>query len=451
MNFINSILLFFALLLLGPTVISNTKTKDSKSIELAAKKIDPFEDMVTVRGGTFNMGMNTEEGESRQWNNPYHRVTVSSFRIDKYEVSNKKYRDYTHWLEKSGQQNAALAKAALPDTTVWREALAYNEPMVEAYFRAKAYNDYPVVGVSWIQARNYCRWRTDRANENLLFSYNLIPDPKTTPYMGKLLPANGAQNTTTTNTTTGAAPVTTASTRKNKSDDEYIYKPDFRLPTEAEWEYAAKVSSAKNYISNHTEKAGSNSKFVGASVVDSDSPYPWGGVGIEDLRNTKKGKRGMYMANFKSGNGDYMGMIGYTNDGAGFPSKVNSFLQNRLGLYNISGNVNEWVADIYRPLTANDVPDMNPYRDSDTLDGKDPSTSSYDADHSRINNQSRVYKGGSWKDLPIYLNIGTRRYLDENEKSSSIGFRCVSSKFGEDEASIDADRSIPWWKRLFKK
>jgi formylglycine-generating enzyme required for sulfatase activity len=449
MNFINSILLFFALLLLGPSFISNSETKDAKSIQLAAKKIDPFQDMVLVRGGTYAIGMNTEESEMRQWNNPYRRATVSTFRIDKYEVSNKKYRDYIHWLEKAGQQYAGLVKDALPDTLVWREPLAYNEPMVQGYFRAKAFNDYPVVGVTWVQANNYCRWRTYRANENILFNYGLIPDPKTTPYMGKLADATGTPATAAAN----AANPATASAKKIKSDEEYIVKPDFRLPTEAEWEYAAKVSSSKNYISNfNNQKAGSNSKFSNASVVESDSPYPWGGVGVEDLRNTKKGKQGMYMANFKSGNGDYMGMIGYSNDGAGFPAKVNSYLQNKLGLYNISGNVNEWVADIYRPLSSRDVNDMNPYRGDSTLDGDEPTLASYDSEVSTlISNKSRVYKGGSWKDRPYWLNIGTRRYLDQDKSSSSIGFRCVSSAFGYDAASKDADNSTPWWKRLFKK
>ena len=449
MNFINSILLFFALLLLGPSFISNSETKDAKSIQLAAKKIDPFQDMVLVRGGTYAIGMNTEESEMRQWNNPYRRATVSTFRIDKYEVSNKKYRDYIHWLEKAGQQYAGLVKDALPDTLVWREPLAYNEPMVQGYFRAKAFNDYPVVGVTWVQANNYCRWRTDRANENILFNYGLIPDPKTTPYMGKLADATGTPATAATN----AANPASASAKKIKSDEEYIVKPDFRLPTEAEWEYAAKVSSSKNYISNfNNQKAGSNSKFSNASVVESDSPYPWGGVGVEDLRNTKKGKQGMYMANFKSGNGDYMGMIGYSNDGAGFPAKVNSYLQNKLGLYNISGNVNEWVADIYRPLSSRDVNDMNPYRGDSTLDGDEPTLASYDSEvNTLISNKSRVYKGGSWKDRPYWLNIGTRRYLDQDKSSSSIGFRCVSSAFGYDAASKDADNSTPWWKRLFKK
>lgn len=451
MNFINSILLFFAVLLLGPTVLSTNQSKEATAVQLAAKNVNPFKDMALVRGGTYTIGMNTEENEMRQWNNPYRRATVSSFKIDKYEVSNKKYREYIHWLEKWGKQYEGLVKAALPDTTVWREPLAYNEPMVQGYFRAKAFNDYPVVGVSWVQATEYCRWRTDRANEQTLFSYGYIPDPKTTPYLGKLNGgANAAAGATTTNTNAPATPA--RATKKLKSDDELLVVPEFRLPTEAEWEYAAKVASSKNYITNfQNNKAGSNSRNPGSSVVESDSPYPWGGVGVEDLRNTKKGKQGMYMANFKSGNGDYMGMIGYANDGAGFPSKVNSFMQNKLGLYNISGNVNEWVDDIYRPLSSKDMSDMNPHRGNNSLDGDDPELSSYDNENTLITDKSRVYKGGSWKDRPYWLNIGTRRFLDQEKSSSSIGFRCVSSEFGLDAASEAADNSVPWYKRLFKK
>jgi sulfatase modifying factor 1 len=146
-----------------------------------------------------------------------------------------------------------------------------------------------------------------------------------------------------------------------------------------------------------------------------------------------------------------MGMIGYANDGAGFPSKVNSFMQNKLGLYNISGNVNEWVDDIYRPLSSKDMSDMNPHRGDNTLDGDDVELSSYDNENTLITDKSRVYKGGSWKDRPYWLNIGTRRFLDQNKSSSSIGFRCVSSEFGLDAASEAADNSVPWYKRLFKK
>lgn len=120
-----------------------------------------------------------QESIMGEWNNNLRRVTVSSFRIDKYEVSNKKYRTYINWLKKIfipiGRDS--IVRAALPDTSVWKTALSYNDPMVEGYFRSNAFNDYPVVGVTWEQANNYCRWRTDRANENTLIKYKLI-DPK---------------------------------------------------------------------------------------------------------------------------------------------------------------------------------------------------------------------------------------------------------------------------------
>ena len=456
MNFINSILLFFGVLLLGPKLVSQFESNNNNKVAFASKD-DPYDSTILIRGGTFAMGMN-QENIMGDWNNNLRRVTVSSFRIDQYEVSNRQYRNYITWLENVYKPMGmdSIVKKALPDTTVWNADLAYNDPMIGnsksskfsqgGYFRHKAFNDYPVVGVSWEQANEYCKWRTNRANEKTLKKYGLI-DP-TKPFIGKLYNNNQSDSNEKT--------FPTKTKLRSKDFENYVLVPDFRLPTEAEWEYAAKVSSGKNYISNfNNPKAGSNSGTPNASIVSSDSPYPWSSNGNDGLRSNPTGRiskkekdsRGMFMANFKNGSGDYMGMIGYTNDGAGFPSKINSFLQNPLGLYNLSGNVNEWVADIYRPMSSIDMDDFNPYRGNSVLDGDDSTIAIYETGlNTLISDKSRVYKGGSWKDRPYWLNPGTRRYLDQDKSNSTIGFRCAISAFGMDTPNAKEDQPGLWEK-----
>jgi len=433
MNFINSILLFFAVLLIGPSILSSNENRNISNTVLIAPNDDPYAETVLMRGGTFAMGMN-QESIMGEWNNNLRRVTVSSFRLDKYEVSNKKYRTYIHWLEKIfipiGKDS--IVKAALPDTSVWKSELSYNDPMVKGYFRSPAFNDYPVVAVTWEQANNYCRWRTDRANENTLIKFKLI-DPKN-PYVGKM----GIETSTNDSSKTSTQTATTVNRGRNL--DDFIMIPDFRLPTEAEWEYAAKQASQKN----SSYSGGPKSSHPNASLLSSDGDFPWVNNGNDGIRNSKtskkNGKQGMFLANFKNGSGDYMGMVGYGNDGAGFPSKVNTFLQNSRGLYNISGNVNEWVADIYRPMNNADMDDINPYRGSNLLDGDDTNVASYETgSNTLISNKSRVYKGGSWKDRAYWLNPGTRRYLDQDKSSSTIGFRCAISAFGVDSPASESN------------
>jgi len=120
--------------------------------------------LVLIEGGTFTMGT-TEQDVMFEYNNVPRRVTVSSFYMDETEVANIDYREYLYWIERVfGESYPEVLLKALPDTLVWREELAFNEPFVETYLRHPAYDDYPVVGVNWLQANEYCKWRTDRVN-----------------------------------------------------------------------------------------------------------------------------------------------------------------------------------------------------------------------------------------------------------------------------------------------
>ena len=454
MNFINSILLFFALLLIGPKLISTEQNKTSNTVILLAPNKDPYAGTVLVRGGTFSMGLD-EESVIADWNNNIRRVTVSAFRIDQYEVSNKKYRDYTNWIKEVYRplKNDSVYKSSLPDTLVWKSALAFNEPMVEGYFRYKSFNDYPVVGVTWEQANAYCRWRTDRANESALRANGLI-DAKS-PYMGKTqIDYDRADS---------ASRVKPNRRPTNRNLDDYVLIPDFRLPTEAEWEYTAKMSSQKQAgPGENAPRSGPNSSHKGATLNPLDAPFPWASTGNENIRyngngrGKEKGVTGMFKANFKNGSGDYMGMSGKANDGAALPNRVDSYNQSPLGIFNIRGNVNEWVMDIYRPMSNVDMDDFNPYRGNTVLDGEDADLASYETGvNTLISDKSRVYKGGSWKDGIYWLSPGTRRFLDQDKSNNNIGFRCAVSAFGMDNSKpMNSESSagpFNWIKNLFNR
>jgi formylglycine-generating enzyme required for sulfatase activity len=181
--------------------------------------------------------------------------------------------------------------------------------------------------------------------------------------------------------------------------------------------------------------------------------------GNENIRFTGNGKGkekgvvGMYKANFKNGTGDYMGMSGRANDGAVLPSKVNSYNQSPLNIYNIRGNVNEWVLDLYRPMSNIDMDDFNPYRANAVADGDDSTTAIYQTGvNTLISNKSRVYKGGSWKDGLYWLNPGTRRFLDQDKSNNTIGFRCAISAFGMDNSTKpETGGALDWLKNKLKR
>ncbi len=130
--------------------------------------------LVLIEGGTFTMGR-VEQDVLYDWNNIPRRITVSSFYMDETEITNSNYREYLYWLLRVfGTDYPEVYKKALPDTLVWRDKLAYNEPYVDYYLRHPAYNDYPVVGVNWLQANDFCQWRTDRVNEFIMVREGLF-------------------------------------------------------------------------------------------------------------------------------------------------------------------------------------------------------------------------------------------------------------------------------------
>ncbi|KYP15313.1 MAG: gliding motility-associated lipoprotein [Flavihumibacter sp. CACIAM 22H1] len=215
-----------------------------------------------------------------------------------------------------------------PDTLVWIRdfSYSYNEPMTKRYFSHPAFGNYPVVGVSWNQATAFCEWRTHFLNSFL-------------------------------------------ESKKRAQES------DFRLPTEAEWEYAARGGR-------------------------SQSMFPWGNY---YLRN----KKGCLLANFKPGRGNY------PEDGGFYTVRADAYWPNDFGLYNMAGNVAEWTSSLYYEGGYNFQHDMNP----------DIRYNAKDSDPPRM--KRKVLRGGSWKDVGYFLQTGTRSYEYQDTAKSYIGFRSV--------------------------
>lgn len=439
-------------------------------------KPGPGPGLVVIEGGTFVMGGSLDQDLGYENDNKRRRVTVASFYMDETEVSNVDWLEYLYWLNQNFPDDRELYYNALPDTLVWRNPLSYNEPYVDNYLRHPAYQDYPVVGVTWEQANDYCVWRTDRVNEEILRSKGVLLD-----YKSKSEAANNSAQPFNTdiylngqyrgegidgkNMPKDLRPGAEKEARRPVRLEDGFLKQPYRLPTEAEWEYAALGLIGNTVYGN----------------IEGNRIYPWDGLGV---RSAKRKTQGLVMANFKLGAGDNMGTAGYLNDAGDITKPVAAYQPNDFGLYNMAGNVNEWVGDVYRKLTYEDVEDFNPFRGNvyvnkklenaeegiyakdkygrpikepakaprkqtwQELQAQSNDSTLYDADMrgfndeaadslygstSLVNNKSRVFKGGSWNDRAYWLNPATRRFMQQDESSATVGFRCAMTLVGNPE------------------
>ena len=502
------------------------------------KKQEAAPGLVMVEGGTFTMGK-VQDDVMRDWNNTANQQHVASFYMDETEVTNLMYLEYLDWTKRvfpaDDEKYEKIYLGILPDTLVWRNRLGYNETYTNHYLRHPAYASYPVVGVNWIQAVEFSKWRTERVNENALEKAGYLEkDAKilsvtaektfnTETYLNAPSKAFGGDEKIVLKgpKNSKSKPIKVAGTRGQPATTKNptgvyaqrtsgILLPEYRLPTEAEWEYAAAADVGQRFYNT----------FKG------QKKYPWSG---SYTRSGKRQTKGDQLANFKQSKGDYGGIAGWSDDGADITNIVKSYPPNDFGLYDMAGNVAEWVADVYRPMVDDEVSDFNYFRgnefeknklvkgkaevitdvkdikyetlsngktiarslpgqiaqvpvdDNETYlrqnfdksyeknyrDGDKQSTNDFGNANAAVSNNSngmynspihnvsvnslgltvkkkdstntrttlvndnvRVYKGGSWRDRAYWLDPAQRRYFPQDMATDYIGFRCAMSKVG---------------------
>ena len=390
---------------------NNPKNGGFESKEVDEEETGPG--LVFIEGGSFTMGAAADEDVMKDWNTPKITKTVSAFYLDRTEVTNQHWLEYMYWMKRVYNKSYPhVYKKSLPDTLAWRKTLSYREKYVEYYLRHPAYKNYPVVGVSWLQANDFCKWRTDRVNEAILVREGIINWHFADPDNEDIGAANKEQKDydklvsspqnmfSTENYLNGSYMIETGSlgssgkgkeklkggyvlddgkskkppvdkqTGKQIPRDPYqlqnfdpiyaengrtgsrpvqledgILLPNYRLPTEEEWEYAA-LGLIGNLSTN-------------SEVIHDKRVYPWDGHYVRENENQFQGA---IQANFMRGKGDMMGIAGNLNDGGDITVQVDEFWPNDYGLYHMGGNVSEWVMDVYRPLSAKDVDEFMGFR-----------------------------------------------------------------------------------------
>lgn len=436
--------------------------------------------LILVEGGRYTMG-SVEQDVVNHWNNIPRTMSVSSFYMDETEIRNVDWREYVYWLRRVyGADYPQVYIKALPDTLCWRDELAFNEPYVELYYRHPAYNEYPVVGVSWLQATDYAIWRTDRVNEWILIREGIL---KVNP--NQVNEDNFNHDTYIKGQYEGLVKDELIDLNPNNEFrkvriEDGILLPRYRLPTEAEWEFAA---------------LGLVGNTIDERILDRRI-YPWNGHWVRNKEDTWQGEM---MANVTRGKGDHMGVASRLNDAADITAPVRSYWPNDYGLYQMAGNVSEWVMDVYRPLTLEDANQFRAFRGNvfetyakddegyymekdslgkmvmrevdvknpeddltnrrnfkkaqniDFLDGEFTSSVYYGDEtmaeptkqkklmyetskHSLQSNTAKVYKGGNWKDRTYWMAPGTRRFLEQERSQDNIGFRCAMHRVGKPTA-----------------